>query len=231
MNRGNTLWRIGDYAQARSLLDQAEELAKRPETEYKPVSAEVELIRAQIALSELDYNGAKRGAERALAESEGKQYEGVPIQAKYTIGLAQAFSGSHSEGTHFCLDAVALAKESDDAALLSRALLALAEVQLKEQAAAAALKNAIAAQERFAAAGQQESEWRALVVAASANQMLRDETSAQQQFKKASSILAELRQKWGQQTFDLYRTRRDIQLPHQQLGGTIAAEIRNSTTH
>ncbi|MEO8433304.1 MAG: tetratricopeptide repeat protein [Pyrinomonadaceae bacterium] len=231
MNRGNTLWRVGRYADARSALDQAQELANRPEGKYKPVLAEVELIRAQIALSELDFGGAKRRAERALAESAGRQYEGVPIQAKYTLGLAQAFSGSRSDGARLCHDAVELAKQADDAALLSRALLALAEVQLQEQGAQAALTNAIAAQERFAAAGQQESEWRALVVAASANRILRDETSAQQQFKKASSLLAELRQKWGQQTFDLYLTRRDIQLPHQQLGGTIAAEIRSSTTH
>ena len=231
MNRGNTLWRVGRYSEARSLLDEAKELAKRPEAKYKPVAAEVELIRAQIALSELDFAVAKTRAQQALAESAGKQYEGVPIQAKYTIGLAQAFSGSRSDGLRLCNEAVALAKQSDDAALLSRALLALAEVQLRDQAARAALTNAMAAQERFAAGGQQESEWRALVVAASANRILHDEDSAQQQFKRASSLLTDLRQKWGPQYFDLYLTRRDIQLPHQQLGGTIAAEIRTSTTH
>ena len=231
MNRGNAFWRVGRYADARTALDQAQELANRPEGKYRPVVAEVELIKAQIALSERDFGLAKTRAERALAESGGRQYEGVPIQALYTLGVAQAFSGSHADGVRLCHEAVGLAKQADDAALLTRALLALAEAQLQERAGQASLANATAAQERFAAAGQQESEWRALVVAAGANRILHDEAGAQQRLKKASSLLNELRQKWGPEAFDLYLTRRDIQLPHQQLGGTITAEISTSTTH
>ena len=231
MNRGNVLWRLGRYADARDALGLAADLANRPQGKIKPVLAEVELIHSQIALSQQQFGDAKNSSQQALMEAEGSQYEGLQVQARYTLGLARSFSGERAEGERLCNEAVALAKQADDAALLSRALLSLAEVQLQIGLARESLANAIQAHERFAAAGQLESEWRALVIAAHASRALHDDASAQQHLTKASNLLAELQQKWGQQAFALYLTRPDIQAPHTELGGAISADLRTSTTH
>ena len=229
MNRGNVLWRLGDYARAETVLAQALEMASRPEGKYPAVLVEVELINAQIALSRQQFGEARSKSQKALNDSKGSQYEGVPIQARYTLGLAQTFSGSRVEGQRLCNEAVTMARQAGDAALLSRALLALAEAQLRNGATGDALASATQAEEKFAAAGQLESEWRALVLAARASLALNDEASAKKDLARASNLLTKLQQEWGQQAFDPYLTRPDIQLPHKQLGGAISADLRTST--
>ena len=111
-----------------------------------------------------------------------------------------------------------LARDAGDAALLSRAMLALAESSLESGDARAALEEATTVQQRFAQGGQQESEWRAWLIASRASQRLSDGATAQQELAQAKEVLSKLQQKWGADLFNRYLMRADIQIYYQQLG-------------
>ncbi|MDX6695849.1 MAG: eukaryotic-like serine/threonine-protein kinase [Blastocatellia bacterium] len=221
LNRGNLQWRLGQYADARASLQQAYERSNQPGAIYQSVTAEIHLRWAQIALSELDSPKAKAESEEAMKLAD-KQYEEVFVQAKFTLGLAKALSGAARDGKLDCEEAVEMAKRGDDSALLSKALLALAEVQLEAGDARNALSTALAAKDRFAAAAQHESEWRAWLLAARAYRRQGDEMAAKDALSRAGDVLSQLQQQWGAEAFTSYLTRPDIQLAHKQLGGSPA---------
>jgi serine/threonine protein kinase/Tfp pilus assembly protein PilF len=220
INHGRLLWQLGRYDEARTALREAEELANQPDTNVKPILAEIPVQYAQIALSERRFPEARAKSLQGL-ELAGTQYEGFAIPAKYTLGLAQAFSGAASEGKKSCEEAVEMAKSAGDAGLLSRAWLALAEVLLENKDAQGALTYALQAQENFNRAGQLESEWRAWAVASRASLLKKDERAASDQLAQSNNVLSQLRQKWGEEVFEKYLTRPDIQFSHKQLGGAV----------
>jgi len=194
------------------------------------VLAEIELINAQMALSQGNFADARMRSQQSLGTSS-TQYEEIPIEAKYTLGLASTFLGARAEGERWCREAVDAAAKVGDVALLLRAQLALAEVQLANGNARGALETATQAQARLALTGQQESEWRACATAARASRALHDDAGAQKQMKQAETLLAQLKQSWGADTFSRYLARRDIQTLQQQSGVTIATATTTSTTH
>ena len=60
INRGKFLWQLGRYDEARAALDSANEIANRQEAQLKTVVAWVHLIKARMALSQLQYGEAKK---------------------------------------------------------------------------------------------------------------------------------------------------------------------------
>jgi len=214
-NRGDILWRLGRYDEASQAFNEALAIAK--EGGYKDLPIEIQRGNAQIALSERHLAEAKSKSEETL-KLAGDQYKDVTIEATYTLGLAKALSGSGREGRTLCEDAVKLARDAGDAALLSRAMLALAESSLESGDARAALEEATTVQQRFAQGGQQESEWRAWLIASRASQRLSDGATAQQELAQAKEVLSKLQQKWGADLFNRYLMRPDIQIYYQQLG-------------
>lgn len=222
MNLGNVQWRLGRYAEARASLELAYTLAMQPGVSYKPVLAEVHLRRAEIALSERDFQTTKSESEEALAQA-GMQYEGIPVEAKLTLGLAQALSGAPPKGKAACEEALEMARRGGDYALLSKALLALSEVLLEGGDAQNALAIALEAKDRFAGAAQQESEWRAWIIAARAHRRLGNEEAARNDLAQAERVLSQLQQRWGAEVFDSYLKRLDIQFSHKQLGDSPAS--------
>jgi serine/threonine protein kinase len=226
-NRGNILWRLGRYKEAVEALAEASNIASQPDSEIKPLLAEIDLSYAEMALSERRLPEARAKAGRAL-DTAGTRYTSVAVKAKYTLGLAQSMSNAKREARELCDEAVTMALKAGDAALLSRALLALAEVALESGDTAGALENGVRAQERFASAGQQESEWRASLVAAGASRRKGDTATAETQLARANDLLSQLRQKWGAETFNDYIGRPDIQLSYKELGGTLTADTHNN---
>jgi serine/threonine protein kinase/tetratricopeptide (TPR) repeat protein len=216
-NRGDLLWRLGRYEEAQQALSDALANASQPESGYKPLIPELQRSYAQMALSQRHLPEAKAKSEEALAIT-GDQYKNVTIEAKSTLGLAKVFSGSARAGRVLCEEAVKMATDAGDAALLSRAMLALAESSLESGDARAALEQATEVQERLARSGQQESEWRAWLIAARASQRLGDNTSALQQLAHAHEVIGKLQQQWGAESFNRYLTRPDIQVYYKQLG-------------
>ena len=218
LQRGNLLWRLGRYDEAGEAIGQAFEIASRPDAQVKPLLVDVPLREAQLALSRRRFPEARAKARQSL-DASGLEYEVTAIEAKFTLGLAQALSGAAAEGRKLCAEAAEQARRSGDAALLSRALLALAEAELESKDAAAALDHARQAQERLLSASQSESEWRAWLIIARASRELRDEGGARAALSRAGDILSGLEQKWGAEAFTSYTGRPDIQVYRKQLGG------------
>jgi tetratricopeptide (TPR) repeat protein/tRNA A-37 threonylcarbamoyl transferase component Bud32 len=210
MNRGNFLWQLGNYVEARAALDKAFEIANGPKANYKAALAWVHLTRAQMALSERNYSEAKKNAQLALDVS-ALQFPDVTLQARYCIGRAEAFSGAAQAGKKSCEEAVAMAKKVNDPQLISSALLALAEVLLIGNDAKGSLENALEAQNMLARSGHQDSEWRALLIAARASNLAGNKAAAQEYASQADSLCAGLEQKWGKEAYNGYLRRPDIQ--------------------
>jgi uncharacterized protein HemY len=110
-----------------------------------------------------------------------------------------------------------MATQAGENTLLSRALLAQAEVALHNGDAQSALKLALQAQERFAGGSQLESEWRASLIAAEASEKLGDNAKRQKYLADARNNLLRLQQAWGDEVFKGYIGRPDIQLYQKQL--------------
>ena len=218
MNRGNTLWHLGRYDEATDSLDQSATLNNQPGANYKQVSAEIQTIQAQMALSLKHFPDAKNNAQKYL-DSYGTQYKELSVDAMYTFCLAQVFSVKGADGKSRCEEAVNAAMNLGDALRLSNAMLALAQARLETGDEQNALTSALRAQERFKQAGQQESEWRAWLIAALASRRKGDENAAREQLAHANEVFSQLQQKWGSEVIGKYLTRPDIQTSHTKLGG------------
>lgn len=208
--RGMVLWQLGRYQEADAALKLAFSIANQPEASYKEVLAWVHLTESQMALSERRFAEARAKAQEAL-DMAGTEVKDLALQAKYSVGLAQAFSGAPQPGKKLCEEAVALAKEGNSPRLVSSALLALAEVSLLANDAQGALATALEAQAIFARSGQQDSEWRAWLIAARASQLAGNKSAMKDYASRADSLCAGLQQKWGAEAYDGYLRRADIQ--------------------
>ena len=216
LNRGLLLWQLGRYQEARADLDSAYSIANQPEASYKAVLAWVHLGNSQIALSERRFAEAKAKGQQSI-NLAGTQYPDVVLQAKLTIGLAQALSGAPEPARRQCEEAVVAAKELNNPRLVSSSLLALAEVQLLANDGPRALATALQAQAMCAQAGQQDSEWRAWLIAARASELEGNKSNTQEYASRADSQCAGLQQKWGAEAYDGYLHRPDIQAYRKQV--------------
>ena len=104
-----------------------------------------------------------------------------------------------------------MAKRMNSPPLISSALLALAEVMLLGNDAKGAVENSLEAQKLLARSGQQDSEWRALLIAARASELAGDKSAARDYGARADSLCAGLEQKWGKEAYAGYLRRPDIQ--------------------
>src|SRR6202022_605880 len=137
-----------------------------------------------MALSERRYDDAKKKSQLAL-EVAAAQFPDLMVEAKSCLGLAEAFSGAAQPGRKSCEEAVDRAKKKNSPRLISGALLALAEVMLLGNDAKGALGNSLEAEKLFARSGQQDSEWRALLIAARASESAGDKSAARDYASKA----------------------------------------------
>jgi serine/threonine protein kinase/Tfp pilus assembly protein PilF len=216
MDRGNLLWQLGEYDGARSLLDESFKLASKPGSQPKALLADLTERRAEMALSERHLDDAKAKSQEALALA-GTQYQDTAIQARLVLGLVQVFSGAAREGRKSCEEANRMAATSGDPWLISKSALTLAEATLESGDGASALTDALRAQESVARIGDQESEWRAWLVAALASQLTNDQAKAREYAAHASELLSTLEQKWGSAHFNSYLARPDIQYSRKRL--------------
>jgi serine/threonine protein kinase/Tfp pilus assembly protein PilF len=221
MERGTMLWQLGRYVEAQGMLKEALTLVARPEGSNKALQATIHQVTSAMMLSERRFEDAQAESRQALTLA-GTQSADLALQAKYVLGQALAFSGAQSEGRALCEEAVAMARQLGDPWLLSEALLALAEVSLDSNDAPGALVAALSAQESFARAGQQVSEWRALLVAARASRRTNDETKARDYAARAAALLAGLEQKWQTPQYTSYLSRKDVQFLRKQLNDLLA---------
>jgi serine/threonine protein kinase/Flp pilus assembly protein TadD len=216
LNRGNILWQLGHYDEAKKALGQASALASQRDNQNNQLLAWVLLFDAQMSLSERRFEDAISKSQHSLSLA-GTQYKDVAAQATSTLGVAQALSGMQGAGMRSCLAAVNLAKTVRVPRLISSGQLALAEVQLESGHMQDALKAALALQESFARSGQQQSQWRAWLIAALAMGRQGDQTSARNYAEQADKVLTEMHNEWGEEAFTGYVSRPDIHYYRRQL--------------
>jgi predicted Zn-dependent protease len=126
------------------------------------------------------------------------------------LGLTLAATGQLAVARKRCEDAVTLARSMRDPLPLSESLLALAEVALAAGDAQTALNSASESQQRFAAAGQRESEWRAWFVRAAASQKAGDSAQAKDATSRGEAVLQALQKDLGND-YQTYIARPDVQ--------------------
>jgi serine/threonine protein kinase/Tfp pilus assembly protein PilF len=216
MNRGAFQWQLGRYPEARADLESAFEIANRPEANYKAVLAWVHLTNAQMALSERRFDEAKKKGQLALALSLAR-FPDVTLRVKSALGRAEALSGAPEVGRKLCEEALGMAKKSNSPSLISNALLALAEVMLLGKDERGALENSLEAQRLFARSDQLDSGWRALLIAARAEELSGNKSAARNYALQSDRLCAGLEQKWGKDAYDGYLRRADIQNYRSQL--------------
>jgi tetratricopeptide (TPR) repeat protein len=212
----NVLWRLGRYEEARASFGEASPIAQQA-TAGKNLTAWYDLANARMALSERKFDEAKTKSQQAEALA-GTTLKGTAVEAAYTLGLAQALSGATKDGQKKCQTAVAIATDYGNPALLAEALLALAETQLSTGDVAGALASALRCQQILAGLGKQDFEWIAWLIAARASRSSGDGTKAREYAARAADLLAGLQQKWGNENYDGYLNRPDIESFRKQLG-------------
>ena len=206
--RADMLWRLGRYLEAQAALNMASSKAERLDERNEYLRARIPLIKASLALSERQFAEAKaKGLEALDSNAEGEHAS----EAMYTLGLAKVLSGARSEGRLLCEKAVVMAADARYSRLLPCAQLALAEAQLITGDSQAALSTVLQAQPSFAKAGQQESEWRAWLIASRACKRKGDNTTARDYASLANGLLSNLQQKWGPEAYNDYLKRPDVQ--------------------
>ncbi|HET6978978.1 MAG TPA: tetratricopeptide repeat protein [Pyrinomonadaceae bacterium] len=215
VNRGNLLWQLGHYKEGREALDEAFAVASRPGGSDKQLLAWIRLFKAQMALSELRF-GEAATETRTAAALGGIQDTGFSVQVAYTGGLAQLNSGT-SSAMSACQKAFDIATRAGNPRYISSAQLALAETLLTSGDASNALTVALQAQETLARLGRRHSEWRAWLIAAQANQRLRDETKVREYAARAAELLAALEKTLGVTEYKSYLSRPDVQSYRKQL--------------
>ena len=216
LNRASVLWQMGRDEEARAALDQASSIAERPGGTSRSLSAKLEMIRARLELSLLHFRASQVNSRRAISLA-GTQLQDIAVQAKYTLGLALARSGQPRAGKLLCEEAVGLATSTGDPKLLSDALLARAEMMLENDEPQAALDTALQAQASFTSFGQQDSEWRAWLIAARAAERLGKATGRREYAARAGTAISNLTQKWGVEAYRSYLARLDVQHSRKQL--------------
>jgi tetratricopeptide (TPR) repeat protein len=216
MARSDALWRLGRFDEARALLDQVSAIAEKPGGELKRLAVEAQLILSQIALSQVRFPEAKTRAEKVF-ETAGTEFKTAALGAKMVMGSVQSQSGATAAGKQAAVQALDMAKELKDPAQLAQAQLGLAEATLLAGDFVTAASNAKQAADTFARLGQQASEWHALLIEAQATQNLGDKNAARAYAMRARDTLSKLEQRWGNENFNSYLRRPDVQRLRKQL--------------
>jgi hypothetical protein len=145
-------------------------------------------------------------------------YKDIALQAKQTLALTEAMGGSPKKAVALIDEAVAAARDSKLPRVLSTALLASADVRAAAGDPHRALADAQEAQKLFAAAAQLESEWRAWLVSARSAQLEANSSMAYDYAVRAETSRAALQTRWGEDNYQVYERRPDIQVRLKQLG-------------
>jgi serine/threonine protein kinase/tetratricopeptide (TPR) repeat protein len=219
-HRAEALWRLGRYGEAHTALSEASPKSSRPGD--RQLDASIHLIRAEMSLSQLDFQKTTLEARKSL-EIADALFPEIAVSARSTLGLARIRSGSIREGRLMCEQAAEQAKQLGDSPLTSATLLAVAEALVASGDADKGLANAAHAQERVARLGQQDSEWRASLIAARASLRAGNSAGAMQFASNAYLKLATLEQRWGTQAYTSYLTRPDVRQLREQISQVLAS--------
>ncbi|MBA2703960.1 MAG: tetratricopeptide repeat protein [Blastocatellia bacterium] len=218
----NALWRLGRYDEAQAALHEAAAFVERLEAPHN-ISAAYNLVQARIALSQGRWPDAQAKAQKAQ-QLAGTDLQANAAEASLTICVAQAFSGAAKQGVSRCEQAVEAARQANDPAVMAESLLALAAAMAQAGDNPGATNNALAAQQIFARSGRHDCEWLAWLIAARASKASGEEEKARDYASRAQQILSSIQQQWGNDNYNSYLNRPDVQLSRKQLGELVSGK-------
>jgi tetratricopeptide (TPR) repeat protein/predicted Ser/Thr protein kinase len=221
-DRANALWRLGRSEDAQGALREAAAFAEASDAPAN-ISASYYVVLARLALSQDRWPDAQAKAQKAETLA-GTELQGTAAEALFTMGLAKALSGAAKQGGLKCQQAIDSARQSGDPAVLSESLLALAEAMAQAGDAAGATKNALEAQQIFARAGRRDCEWLAWLIAARASKANGEADKARDYALRAQQVLVSIQQQWGNDNYNSYLNRPDVQLARKQLSEIVSGK-------
>jgi serine/threonine protein kinase len=210
----NVCWQLGRFDDARKFLAETTYIVEKPDP-AKNVVAFFHVTSAHLAFSEGSWDDAKKTSQKAI-DFTATQFKDLAIEASYTLGLAETFSGNGG-GSKTCEHAAEMANELGRPSLKAEALLALAQARSYQRNDAETLKLASEANQLIVNLGKPQFEWIAALIMAKANRGAGDEASAQQNAGRAASVLAALEQRLGPDNFNSYLNRQDVRFYREQL--------------
>jgi tetratricopeptide (TPR) repeat protein len=210
-------WHLGHLDEAKSILSKLPPIASRLDSNYQQVlQARSGVVESQLALSESDFAGAKRAAERAIKLS-GSKVNHTGVEAKVQLGSVQIRSGAKDAALRISREALEEANQIKDEYLVSLAMLTYSEALLESNDAVRAHELVIETQKRFDQSKQLDSEWQAWLVAAKASRKLQQNSNVGTEIMEANSTLTALEGKWGRNEFARYLNRPDVAVRRKHL--------------
>jgi hypothetical protein len=90
--------------------------------------------------------------------------------------------------------------------------------------AAGAARTALEAREIFARAGRRDCEWLAWLIAARASKANGENDRARDYASRAQQVLSGIQQQWGNDNYNSYLNRPDVQISRKQLSEIVAGK-------
>jgi tetratricopeptide (TPR) repeat protein len=215
-NQGQTSWRLGRYAEARTAFGASRRIAEEAGDSGRPLLRAISESEAEMALSQQNFAEAIRRTQTILNGEESRKSM-LAIRAQLVSGIAQMLSGEKNLGLKTCSAAADLAGGLTDRSLLSAARLVLAKAMLEAGDAPGALRMALELQKGFLTSHQWDSEWHCWLIASQASRRLGDAQNSRDHAERALAILSQLKHDWGDSNYDQYLKRKDIRGDQDQL--------------
>ena len=207
------LFQLGRFEEAQGRLSDARTIMGEKHGLLPLLTTKTQFLNARIALSRQNFAEAIKEVQPiSLSKNASDVFE-----ANIIMGLAQTASKSNgSEGVQNCVKALDYALSTADARTINTAKLALAQAYLNTEKYFEAKETALQAKDYFINAGQSESGWRALFIAAKACRQNGDYENARNFAGNALETLRKLQNDWGQDFYAAYVSKPDINLLYKQ---------------
>ena len=200
----DALWRLGQYADADSLLSTLSANADFMER--------VERVRVASLLSRRQYQPALLLAQKTMA-GDAK----MTSDRKQIFERDEAIAEAHLGQKKPALEYLALNKPGDDAEDKAIQELSAAEIYLAAGMAQQAYDAAASAQQYFASSSKPDSELHSAYLAELAAISLNDAKKRTNHTAIIVDILQKLEHTWGPQTFQIYLSRPDLRMLRQSV--------------
>ncbi len=212
-NLSDVLCQLGRFEAAKENLVKAEVIVNDKDGSLPELLSYIQLVNAQIALSERNFTQAIKYAEPISEKTNSTE----ALKAFSIIGLAQtSLNSKSSEGLQNCVKALQQATKTKNPRTINTAKLALAEAHLNTGNYSDALDVALQAKEYFINAEQLESGWRGWLITARASQLNGDRVNAREYASRAIETLSKLQADWGEEYFKPYLAKPDVNLYFKQ---------------
>jgi tetratricopeptide (TPR) repeat protein len=208
---------LGYFTDARKSCDEALSIAQQSKDPDKYALAWIYSYMAEIELYKQALPKAISLSNKALQTYSEEKQSDVYVSALITKGEAQTLSGDKRNGRATCEEALKLAEQLKFPNIYNQALLVFALAEYTNGNYSAAASMARQAQAGFSQIKQQSKEWRALSLTALAYEKLGDKIQAKIFAERASSVLDAVKQKLGENDFNSFMGRPDVQTAHKQL--------------